>query len=144
MKRKTITLREARLGKGWTLLQLSQKSGVGWATIQAIEAGRTPGNLLTRHHLADALGVPVRTIWPDAMDEWGELFEAMKKDQRREVVAGVRQIEDDYIDGKPIGIVQTFKAGFKQGARHKKELHGARQAAKQNTRREKHGKGATA
>jgi hypothetical protein len=52
--------------------------------IQAIEEGRTPGNLLTRHHLADALGLPVRVIWPDAMDEVKELIKAVARDGRRE------------------------------------------------------------
>lgn len=82
-KAKTMTLREARQAAGLSMSELAQKSGVGWGTVQAIEQGRTPGNLITRHHLADALGIPVRNIWPDAMDEVKELFRAVKRDGRR-------------------------------------------------------------
>jgi transcriptional regulator with XRE-family HTH domain len=84
MKRKTITLREARQAAGMSLVELAQKSGVGWATIQAIEHGRTPGGLITRHHLSDALGVPFSQMWPDSIEETRELFEAMKRNIRRD------------------------------------------------------------
>ena len=84
MKRKSITLREARQAAGMSLVELAQKSGVGWATIQAIEFGRTPGGLITRHHLSDALGVPFSQMWPDSIEETRELFEAMKRNIRRD------------------------------------------------------------
>jgi len=78
MTKKTITLREARKVKGWTMVELSEKSGIGWSMIQAIEQGRTPGNLVTRQRLCDALGYPLRQVFPESVREFQELQELMK------------------------------------------------------------------
>jgi len=83
-KTKSITLREARQAAGLTIQELSAKSGIGWATIQGIETGRFAGGFVTRHRIADALGVPMRVLWPDSLDEMGELFAALKREQQRE------------------------------------------------------------
>jgi DNA-binding XRE family transcriptional regulator len=82
MKQKTITLREARERKGWTIAELAQASGIGWATVQAIEAGRMPGSIITRHRLSDALGLPLRAIWPDSMKALAELRAILKEKGR--------------------------------------------------------------
>ena len=58
------TLREARRKKGWSVLQLSQRSGVSWGVIQRIESGSpsyvpSEGNTAL---LAQALRVPVGSL----------------------------------------------------------------------------------
>lgn len=83
MKQKRMTMREAREAAGMTLAQLSEKSGIGWNLLQAIEANRTPGSLITRHKIADALRVPLRVIWPDTFKEAIVVQKIIEKDQRR-------------------------------------------------------------
>lgn len=79
----TRTMREVRKAQGLTIQELSEKSGVPWGTLQGIDSGRIAGNLITRQKIADALGVPLRALWPYITEEWGELFEAMKRDAKR-------------------------------------------------------------
>lgn len=62
------TLRQAREAAGLTQTELAQRAGIGRATVERIEAGRSPrANLSTRRVLADALGVSVEQLWPEAV-----------------------------------------------------------------------------
>ena len=83
-KTKNTTLKEARQKAGMTQAELSKASGVGCSLITAIEQGRTPGNLLDRQKLADALRLPFRVIWPDSMKEIEETMNLLRRDRKRE------------------------------------------------------------
>ena len=102
------------------MAELSAKSGIGWATIQAIEMGRTPGNIITRHRLSDALHVPFRIMWPDSAGEWGELFEAMKRE-------AIEELKADAAKGK-VTTREAFKRGFALAKREKAMKRDARKA----------------
>lgn len=73
MKRKTITLLEARTAAGMSRVQLSRVSGVPVHTITQIELGVTPGKLGVQHRLSAALRVPFGRMWPARFAEWEEL-----------------------------------------------------------------------
>jgi transcriptional regulator with XRE-family HTH domain len=74
MRNKTLTLRKARLKARLTIQELADKSGLTWATIQAIEAGRTPGTFAAKMKLIDALGMSLslKDIWPETYAEMAE------------------------------------------------------------------------
>ena len=76
---KTVTLSEARRTAGLTLVELARLSGVTPGQIANIERGWTPGDLITRHRLSDALQVPFRLMWPDSMATYQELMGRMKE-----------------------------------------------------------------
>jgi len=76
-KNETLTLREARIKAGLTIHELADKSGLTWATVQAIEAGRTPGILMAKMKLIDGLnrnlpGLTLKNIWPETYSEWAK------------------------------------------------------------------------
>jgi len=77
-KSKTITLRKARTAAGLTMIELARRAGVSPVMVESIESGRTPGSLINRHRLSDALGIPVRLMWPDSMAQYQELARLMK------------------------------------------------------------------
>ena len=74
MKNKTITLREARLKAGLTQKELADKAGLTWATLQAIEMGRTPGSFMAKYKLVDALGLTLKELWPETYAEMSALL----------------------------------------------------------------------
>jgi len=58
----TYDLRGRRKKMGMTLQQVADKSGLTWATVQAVESGRTPGTFMVRKKLTNALGIPFRAL----------------------------------------------------------------------------------
>lgn len=71
-KNKALTLREARLKAGITVQELANKSRLTWATVQAIETGRTPGTFTAKMNLANALGLTLKDIWPKTYAEMAD------------------------------------------------------------------------
>ena len=55
-------LKEARINKGWTLKELSVKSGVPDDTINKLENDRRKANLLTLRKLAIALDIEWQSL----------------------------------------------------------------------------------
>lgn len=52
-------VREHRLGRGWSQVELAGKAGVSYSTVQRLEAGRFHPAMSTVKGLAKALGVKV-------------------------------------------------------------------------------------
>lgn len=62
-------LRAARLAAGHSQATLAVRAGIGRATVERIETGRSPRpRLATRRVIADALGVAVADLWPADYD----------------------------------------------------------------------------
>lgn len=61
-------LKEARINKGWTLKQLSEKSGVPDDTINKLENDRRRANFLTLRKLAIALDIDWQSLSSLASD----------------------------------------------------------------------------
>lgn len=62
-------LRAARLAAGYSQEALAGRAGIGRATVERIETGRSPRpRIATRRVLADALGVKVADLWPEPYD----------------------------------------------------------------------------
>jgi transcriptional regulator with XRE-family HTH domain len=55
-------LRDLRVESALSLRALSEKSGVGFATIHALENGHRPARLVTIRKLTDALGVEPKEL----------------------------------------------------------------------------------
>ena len=58
-------VRELREGRGWTQEQLAAKCGRHWTYIGGIERGERNPTLRVIVDLAQALGVPVRDLFPE-------------------------------------------------------------------------------
>ena len=56
-------LKTARIARGWTQLELAERSGVSRPTISLLERGVTSGNIRTLTCLADALGMSVEYLF---------------------------------------------------------------------------------
>jgi transcriptional regulator with XRE-family HTH domain len=54
----------ARLARGWRLVDLAEAVGKSAPLICMMEGGYR-GKLATREAIAEALGVPITSIWPD-------------------------------------------------------------------------------
>jgi transcriptional regulator with XRE-family HTH domain len=67
-------LRDARVAANMTLQELANASGIGWNTIQAIEVSRTPGALVDKMKLADALRMSFRDLFPATYAETGKIL----------------------------------------------------------------------
>jgi DNA-binding Xre family transcriptional regulator len=53
-----LRVQELREAKGWTVVELSKRAGIRWATLSAIEKGQTTGiDFATLEKLARALEV---------------------------------------------------------------------------------------
>jgi transcriptional regulator with XRE-family HTH domain len=78
-----MNLRDARTSARLTLQELANMSGVGWGTIQAIEAGRTPGTLTDKIKLADALRRAFKELFPSTHGEVAGMLERGFKRERR-------------------------------------------------------------
>ena len=57
-------LREQRLRRYWTQIELAEKAGVDEVTICHIETGRTKPSLISQQRIADALGLEVGEVFP--------------------------------------------------------------------------------
>jgi XRE family transcriptional regulator, fatty acid utilization regulator len=58
-----LLLKQWRERRGWSLRQLGERSGVSFANISNIEAGKLDPRLSTLERLAQALGVGVRDLF---------------------------------------------------------------------------------
>ena len=58
-----LLLKEWRARRGWSLRQLGERSGVSFANISNIEAGKLDPRLFMLERLAQALGVGVRDLF---------------------------------------------------------------------------------
>lgn len=67
-------LREARLNAGLSIQALADKAGLKWAAVQAVEAGRYSGKIITKMKLSAALGMPLKELFPMAYQETAELL----------------------------------------------------------------------
>jgi len=72
---KKIDMRERRKELRLTIEQLAAKAGVSPGTIRQIEvdAIKSPA-FMTRHKIADALGLSFKELWPEAYRETAELM----------------------------------------------------------------------
>jgi len=59
-----LLLKQWRERRGWSLRQLGERSGVSFANISNIEAGKLDPRLSTLERLARALGISVRDLFP--------------------------------------------------------------------------------
>ena len=59
-----LLLKQWRERRGWSLRQLGERSGVSFANISNIEAGKLDPRLSTLERLARALGISVRGLFP--------------------------------------------------------------------------------
>lgn len=59
---RATSVRKLRLGRGWGLDELAEKSGVSKSTLSVAESGHTP-TLENAAKIAAALGVSVYQIW---------------------------------------------------------------------------------
>lgn len=58
-----IRVRALRKGKGWSLEQLSSKSGIALATLSRLENGKGSGTFRTHQKLAEALGLTLSELY---------------------------------------------------------------------------------
>lgn len=61
-------MKVARLAKGWRLIDLAAEVGRSAPLISMIENGYV-AKAATRQKIAQALGKPVRVLWPELSDE---------------------------------------------------------------------------
>ena len=58
-----VRVRALRKGKGWSLEQLSGKSGIALATLSRLENGKGSGTFRTHQKLAEALGLTLSELY---------------------------------------------------------------------------------
>lgn len=59
-------VREYRLRRYLSQVDLAEKAGLNEVTICHIETGRTKPSMISRQRIADALGLEVGEVFPDA------------------------------------------------------------------------------
>ena len=79
-----ILVWEVRTSKGFTLMELSKKSGIGKSTINNIENGKVSPTLFQLEMIAIALGVKITDLFES---EYKELYH---------IAAGFRQQEERF------------------------------------------------
>jgi transcriptional regulator with XRE-family HTH domain len=57
-------VRQLRKAKGWTQEELGSRAGLHWTYLGGIERGERNPSLINLAKLADALGVPIRELFP--------------------------------------------------------------------------------
>ena len=64
-------LRKERLKKGWSMVRLAKEAGISYSALSRHECGWTRPGRQTAARVAQALGVPVAGLFPEAPSENG-------------------------------------------------------------------------
>jgi transcriptional regulator with XRE-family HTH domain len=80
MMKKPFDMRARRKELGLTLEELGAKAGLSGSVVRQLEVGAFKGTFLTRHKIADALGIPVRFLMSE--EEQAAMFAVMSEGVR--------------------------------------------------------------
>ena len=59
------TIRKHRERAGWTQVQLAERAGIAWRTVQDLERGVSAPTLASMRGICKALDMPPEILWPE-------------------------------------------------------------------------------
>jgi len=83
-----LRIKELRSAKGWTQLDLAERSGMSRSQLAMIENETRPANTLRLNAIASALGVQPEQLFDSGNDDWRivELVKGLNPSDREMVV----------------------------------------------------------